>query len=165
VESVPPQNNLQRILIVEPDHEHAAALQHLLRRAGVSNSSFIVSTFLEAMNYLKGDGPFANRSLYPLPSVIFLSMEPSGYLGFKLMEWIQTQPEAAGCSLVICSELTGVLNLSKCYRLGAKTFLLKPFNLAEIKNMVQHFPLLWKKSTKPQVKASVSEFHGASLDG
>jgi CheY-like chemotaxis protein len=145
------QNRLEQLLIVEPDAEQAAALLNLLRRAGVENGCYRASTFLEAMNYLKGEGAFASRSLYPLPSVVFLNMEPSGYLGFKLMEWIHTQPETADCALVICSELTGVLDLSKCYRLGAKTFLLKPFNLAEIKNMVQHFPVFWKSaSQKPE---------------
>jgi CheY-like chemotaxis protein len=139
------QNALQQLLIVEPDPEQAGILLNFLRRAGVDNPSYRVATFLEAMHYLKGEGPFGSRSLYPLPSVIFLNMEPSGYLGFKLMEWIHTKPETSECVLVICSELSGVLDLSKCYRLGAKTFLLKPFNLAEVKNMVQHLPAFWKK--------------------
>ncbi|MDB6033403.1 MAG: two-component system response regulator [Verrucomicrobiales bacterium] len=140
------QNSLQHLLIVEPDPEQAGILLNLLRRAGVDNPSCRVATFLEAMNYLKGEGSFGSRNLYPLPSVIFLNLEPSGYLGFKLMEWIHTQPETSECVLVICSELSGVLDLSKCYRLGAKTFLLKPFNLAEVKNMVQHFPAFWKST-------------------
>ena len=118
VDAPPFLRSTHHILIVEPDHVQATALQSLLRRAGVTSSCFLVSTFLEAMNYLKGDGPFASRSLYPVPSVIFLSMEPSGYLGFKLMEWIHTQPEAHDCALVICSELSGVLDLIQMLPLG-----------------------------------------------
>lgn len=134
---------MQPILFIESNPDYLASLKSLLRNHGVTNPSYAVVDASQAVLYLKGEAPFSDRSRYPLPSIIFLDIHLEGYIGFKLLQWIKRQRTLASCFVVICSELSSIADLRKCYQYGAQTFLLKPYNHNELQNLLRHFPYLW----------------------
>ena len=54
------------ILIVEDNRDDALLIQRALRRANLINPLQVVANGEQAIGYLKGDGPYADRSSYPL---------------------------------------------------------------------------------------------------
>jgi CheY-like chemotaxis protein len=54
------------ILIVEDNRDDALLIQRALRRANLINPLQVVANGEQAIGYLTGDGPYADRSSYPL---------------------------------------------------------------------------------------------------
>src|SRR5205823_1700434 len=63
------------VLLAEHSKEDAGTVQIALKKAGVANRVFIVGDGDEAIAYLKGEGQFANRETFPLPSVLILDLK------------------------------------------------------------------------------------------
>jgi CheY-like chemotaxis protein len=146
---------MQPILFIEPDPGHLSKLKNLLGKNGVINPSHSAFDFSQAMFYLKGEAPYEDRARFPIPAIIFLDIHLEGYIGFKLLQWLRRRPELAASFVVICSELTSIADLRKCYQFGAQTFLLKPYNQKELQNLLRHFPHLWQFG--PKISSSTGE--------
>jgi CheY-like chemotaxis protein len=103
----------------------------------------------EAISYLRGDGIYANRSEYPLPSMLLLDLNMPKKDGFDVLTWIKTQPQFNGLTIVVTTASSRPQDVSRAYELGATSFLVKPSASAELAAMVRslrdfvtvdHFP-------------------------
>src|SRR6267378_2800760 len=81
------------ILVVEDEPNDAVlvnlALQKIMPRVLLP----MVSDGIQALEYLKGSGPYADRSLYPFPDVVLLDLKLPLMDGFEVLRWIRQQPE------------------------------------------------------------------------
>src|SRR5690349_327990 len=80
------------ILIAEDDEDHVFLLKRALQKGAVLNPVFVVSDGQEAIEYLKGEGKYADRYEYPLPSLLLLDLKMPQKDGFEVLEWIRQQP-------------------------------------------------------------------------
>jgi CheY-like chemotaxis protein len=81
------------ILLVE-DEPNDAVLAHLaLQKIMPGVSLPMVSDGIQAIEYLKGAGPYADRSAYPFPDVVLLDLKLPLLDGFEVLRWIRLQPE------------------------------------------------------------------------
>ncbi len=71
------------ILIVEDDPDDAALIEALLNVSLVHAKIHRVVSASEARSYLAGKGPYKDRQLYPLPSLILLDLGLPGSSGFR----------------------------------------------------------------------------------
>jgi len=55
----------------------------------------------EALAYLTGNGPFADRREHPLPSLVFLDLNRPKKSGFEVLTWIRQQPQFSPLPVVI----------------------------------------------------------------
>ena len=81
------------ILLVEDEPNDAVLAQIALQRIIPGVSLPVVSDGIQAVEYLKGTGPYADRSLYPFPDVVLLDLKLPLLDGFEVLRWIRQQPE------------------------------------------------------------------------
>src|SRR5882762_4014941 len=81
------------ILLVEDDPNDALLAQRALQRAGASQEILHLQDGEEAINYLSGKPPFADRTRYPLPSLVLLDLKMPRMSGFDVLTWLQGHPE------------------------------------------------------------------------
>src|ERR1041385_522204 len=55
-----------------------------------------VHSIEEAMNYLKGADPYAERGQFPLPDLIVSDVSIPGGSGYQLLRWVREHSEFAG---------------------------------------------------------------------
>ncbi len=114
------------ILIVEDYEDDAFFVQRAFEKAAVENPLQFVPTGREAITYLNGDPPYADREKYPLPSLVLLDVTMPLMDGFEVLEWVRSQPRFANLRVVV---LTGSEEKrAESYELGADAFMVKPLD-------------------------------------
>lgn len=134
------------ILIVEDFEDDAKLLQILLANAGIFNPVRISLSAEEAIAYLKGVPPFANRVLYPLPAIAFVDLKLPGIDGFEFLRWVKSHEEMKKLFMVVLSAAGDMVSIQAAYALGTNSFLVKPCRVADLENLVACYPDLWVRT-------------------
>ena len=134
------------ILIAEDFADDAALLQQMLKSVGVHNPVMTVGDGEQAIAYLKGEGQFSDRLAFPLPAVLLLDLKMPRTDGFKVLEWLANQPELKQLLVIVVSGSDAIKDVQMAYKLGAHSFLTKPFTPDDVKNLTNAFEGYWQSS-------------------
>jgi len=138
----------QAILMVEDNEEDAIMVREALRNAGVKNSIHTVTDGDLAIAYLKGEGAFADRDKFPVPSILLLDLKMPRVSGFQVMEWLRAQERFRKLLIVVLSGYNELREVQQAYRLGAHSFLIKPCTAQDIENLMRWFAEHWEVGTE-----------------
>ena len=129
------------ILIADDNDIDAFAISKTLTKAGIKNSSKRVSDGAEVIAYFKGDGQYADRKKFPLPSVLLLDLDMPRIGGFAVLEWLNDRRAAQnGMLVVIVSGSYNDENLRRAFLLGVRSFFIKPCTVNDIWTLAQAYP-------------------------
>jgi len=131
------------ILLVEDNVDDIFLLKRALQQARIVNPVVVVSTGQEAMDYLSGNGPFADRFTYPMPAVIFLDLKLPFVFGHEVLGWIRRQKELEPLPIIVLTSSNEASDLSRCYALGANSYLVKPPTPEQIGALAKAFNWSW----------------------
>jgi CheY-like chemotaxis protein len=134
----------QLILIAEDSEADVFFLLRVLDQAGVINPIYVVRDGTEALAYMRGDGQYADRAVYPVPGIVLLDLQLPGADGFEVLRWRRTQPQLQQSLFVAVSSHDGVYSINLAYETGADTFLSKPLSAADILNLIAGFEEYWE---------------------
>ena len=132
------------ILIAEDSEADIFFLLRVMGQAGVVNPIFVVRDGTEALDYLQGAGPYADRAKYPLPGIVLLDLKIPGVDGFDILRWTRSRPEMQRTLMVAVSSYDGVYGINLAYECGADTFLSKPLSTDDILNLISAFNEYWQ---------------------
>src|SRR5262249_33978455 len=115
------------ILMVEDDSNDALLVLQTLKQTSVPHQVHVVPDGETALAYLSGKGAYGDREKFPLPALVLLDLKMPGIDGFEVLAWVREQPQFKDLRVVVLTSSTDGHDLNKAYRLGANSFLLKPF--------------------------------------
>jgi CheY-like chemotaxis protein len=143
-----PINNFQTgwssiILLAEDHQSDAMFFQLALEACGLSHVLVMVEDGHEAVAYLRGDLPYSDRRLYPLPRLVVLDLEMPRMGGFDVLTWLGSRPELRHLPVVILSGSTDDANIAKARRLGAADYLVKTHRMSDLVGIVQSLDARW----------------------
>jgi CheY-like chemotaxis protein len=116
----------QSILLVEDDENDVFLMERAVAKARLDLRIHIVTHGQEAIDYLAGNGRYADRSAHPLPACIFLDLKLPYIHGFEVLEWIRKQPSLADIHVLVLTSSPEERDRQRAERLGAKAYLVKP---------------------------------------
>src|SRR6267143_4629528 len=132
------------VLVVEDSENDAVLIQRQLRINGVTNPIVVLGTGDEAIVYLSGVGKYADRAAYPLPFVILLDPKLRGSTdGLTVLRWARGTRGLEDLLIIVISELEDPGVIREAYRLGANSYIMKPANGEEIRNLLRGFSRYW----------------------
>jgi len=114
------------LLLVDDNEDDVFLMKRALKDAHLVNSLYVVADGQEALNYLGGTGKFADRDNYPLPAVVFLDLKLPYVSGHDVLAWIRRQKEFESLVVIVLTSSNEASDLSRCYALGANSYLVKP---------------------------------------
>jgi CheY-like chemotaxis protein len=79
------------LLLVEDNEDDVFLMRRALQGAHVVNPLQVVEDGQEALDYLGGNGKFADRAQFPLPAVVFLDLKLPFMSGHDVLAWIRKQ--------------------------------------------------------------------------
>jgi CheY-like chemotaxis protein len=144
-------NEKQTILLVDDSDDDVSLMKHACRSAHFKASLQTVNNGEEAIAYLKGEGVFANRDKFPLPTVMLLDLNMPKVNGFGVLTWVRTQPGLKRLSIIILTASSRQEDMERAFDLGANSYLVKPAAMAGLIAMIcclrdwleyNHFPPL-----------------------
>ena len=119
------------ILVAEDNEDHVFLIKRAFAQARLLNPVQVVADGEQAIAYLKGDGPYADRRHYPIPGLLLLDLKMPNKDGFEVMEWIRTQPALANLRIVALTTSDRISDIQRAYELGASSFLTKPLDMRD----------------------------------
>ena len=140
------------ILIAEDDENYAMLLQRALRQTGQADPVHRVANGKEVIEYLEGNGKYADREAFAFPGVLFLDLKMPGLGGFDVLRWMQENPECRVTPTLVLSSSVLDRDVVLSYALGAHGYLGKPATVDELKRMLGDAYNFWKWCSKPAVK-------------
>lgn len=133
------------ILLVEDDPNDIFLMKRALKHAEIPNPLKVVEDGQQAIDYLAGTGPFTNRSEFPIPNLIFLDLKLPYKNGFEVLEWVRKQPSLDSTLVVVLTSSAEERDIKETYRLGARSFLVKPPNQAMLSDLMLSLKDYWMK--------------------
>ncbi len=135
------------ILLAEDDENDVFFLKRALRQAGLQNPLFVARDGQEAVNYLSGEPPYADRSDYPMPALLLLDLKMPKMSGFDVLNWLQAQKNFKDLAVVVFSSSSEESDVRKALTLGADDFLVKPYDFQKLVNVVRDIYARWLDQT------------------
>jgi CheY-like chemotaxis protein len=136
------------VLIIEDDPNDALLLQTALGELQLLHPLIVLANGKEALNYLSGQGPFADRTAYPLPVLVLLDLKLPLLDGFDVLRWLQKHPQLKACVPVVVMTADphpGVAG--KVVTLGADQLMQKPLGYEKL---VEQMRLLKQRWLEPK---------------
>jgi CheY-like chemotaxis protein len=117
-------------------------MNHAMKQAEVLNPIQVVSDGQQAIDYLKGEGRFADREQFPMPCLVLLDMQLPRLTGFEVLRSIRQQLGMVIPVIMLTSSADDA-DVVTAYRLGANAFLTKPSQPGVLQDMVNAIKAFW----------------------
>jgi len=153
------------ILIAEDEEDYVLLLKRAFAEAQIRNPILSVSTGKDTISYLTGDGKYSNREEYPLPDLLLLDLKLPGYSGLEILRWLRAQPGLAGLRVVVLTSSEQLKDVNDAYRLGANSFLMKPYDFEDLVHLAKVIQEYWLYLSKCPDSFRSSEMKPAQRPG
>jgi CheY-like chemotaxis protein len=120
------------ILLAEDHADDVFLLQQAFKKAGVTSRLHVVGNGLEAQAYLKGDGVFADRAVYPFPDVLLLNLNMPRMNGFEVLKWVRQDAQCHRLVVHVLSASIREVDVQRAYELCANSYIVKPSRVNEL---------------------------------
>lgn len=122
-------------------------MQHALAEAGVKNPIHVAVDGRQALEYLQGNGQYAERNKFPLPYLVLLDLKLPLLPGMEVLKWIR-QAELPAIVVVLTSS-ENEADVTNAYRLGANAYIVKPSQLKELVEIAKAIKEFWLVRNRP----------------
>jgi CheY-like chemotaxis protein len=136
------------ILIVDDQADDQSVLSYMLTRVGVINPVFCLHDGHETIRYLNGDLPYSDRTRFPLPAAVFLDLQMPVMNGWQVLDWIHCVGLKNEMRIFVYSHPNNVGEVQRLYTLGADSFLRKPVDEADLRNLICQFAGPWQLASR-----------------
>jgi CheY-like chemotaxis protein len=141
--------NSKPILYVEDEDSDIFFMQQAFAHAEVRNPLVTVSDGQAAMDYLRGQGKYADRSQYPMPGLMLLDLNLPKQSGLEVLKWVRHHPACHTLPVVVVTSSNRELDIHKSYALGANAYVVKPAMMDELQKTVKILKDFWLSLNQP----------------
>jgi CheY-like chemotaxis protein len=142
------------ILLVEDDPNDVFFLQYAFEGAGIRNPLHIVTDGQHAIDYLTGLGRYADRAGAPPPCLVLLDLKLPVVTGLHVLQWVRERPELHSLIVIVLTSSSEEKDILEAYRLGARSYLVKPVSLEQRLSLAQNLKSFWLELSRiPELSA------------
>jgi CheY-like chemotaxis protein len=131
------------VLLAEDDDNDVFLLRWAFEEVGVSVAMIDVPDGEEAVHYLSGRVPYADRALFPLPSLLILDLKMPRMNGFEVLEWLHDQFDLRALPALVLSSSGFDTDIQRATQLGARDYLVKPQTPDDLVKLVREIDSRW----------------------
>ena len=131
------------ILYAEDEENDVFFLRRAFKLAGSLHTLSDVPDGEQAIQYLAGEGPFADRTNYPLPALILLDIKMPRKSGLEVLEWIRQQPHFKSLPVLMFTSSSRQEDIDTARLLGADDYLIKPTDPLQLIDLVKSLDERW----------------------
>ena len=118
--------SIKVVLYVGDDAEHRELMRAATKACQAKFGLAMAHGLYDSMDYLGGQGKYADRLRYPLPAFTLVDYALGSFKGTELARWIRKQVSLSGLPVVMFSGCTEVPQMAECYAAGADYYIKKP---------------------------------------
>jgi len=130
------------ILLVEDNQSDVFLVERAFQKAKIPHLLRVVEDGEQAVAYLSGAGPYADRSRFPLPLFVLLDLKLPRKSGFEVLEWLRRQPAIRRVPVVILTSSDHLEDVNRAYDTGANSYVVKvadPTAVVELARAIEKY--------------------------
>jgi CheY-like chemotaxis protein len=105
---------------------------------------FVVENGLEAIQYLGGEGRFADRDAFPFPVLCLLDLKMPVKDGLEVLRWLKGHPDICQrLPVVVMSSAEFPDETQAAYAMAIQACLVKPMEYAELRERIRILKEYW----------------------
>ncbi len=128
------------VLLVEDSPSDAELTVEMLREDKMANRVSTVEDGVEAMRFLRREGPYANA---PRPDVILLDLNLPRKDGREVLAEIKADEDLCTIPVVVLTSSGADQDVLRSYQLKASCFVNKPVDVEQFRNVVRSIESFW----------------------
>lgn len=140
------------IIIVEDDPNDAELITRALRKHNLANRLILLKDGAEAIDFLFGQGSFADKYDNSSPKVILLDLKLPKVDGIEVLRKIKSDERTSKIPVVILTSSREDRDLKDAYDLGVNSYVTKPIKFDEFAKVVADLGMYWLLLNKSLAK-------------
>jgi len=133
------------ILVADDDAQDTMLVKMAVERSALSLWLTSVKDGEEAIDYLMGRPPFADRHAHPFPKLLLLDLKMPRVSGFDVLDFVRQQPGLRQLPIVIFSSSDDPKDIQRAYDGGANSYLCKPHSNEDLSALLKALEDYWCK--------------------
>jgi len=131
------------ILLVEDNSDDVELTLHALRREHLANNIYTVRDGEEALEFLFCTGSHSNRNFDHPPRLVLLDLKLPKVNGLEVLKRVKQDPRTRSIPIVVLTSSKEERDLVDSYNLGANSYIQKPVDFDQFREMVKSTGLYW----------------------
>lgn len=136
----------ETILLVEDDSDDVLLIGLALKEAGILNPLSVARDGVEAVEYLKGEGKYADRLAFPLPTLVLLDLHMPRMSGFEVLKWLRQEATLKHLPVIVLTASVMLTEVKTAYELGANSCLVKSSNPRQLNQAINNMATFWLRT-------------------
>jgi CheY-like chemotaxis protein len=139
---------MKAVLLVEDEQADVFIMQRAWKKAEVENPLMVVNDGRAAVDYLSGNGQYADRQKFPIPCLVLLDIKLPYLSGLQVVEWLRKYEPCSTLPAVFLTSSASDMDVDRAYQLGGNAYLVKPPTPEKLVQMLQDLKNFWMKQNK-----------------
>lgn len=137
------EKNTLVILMADDDEDDRLLTFEAMTESRVLNQLMFVEDGVELLEYLRGEGKYADRAQYPLPGLILLDLNMPKKDGREALAEIKADKDLRRIPIVILTTSKAEEDMLKGYDLGAASYITKPVTFEALVDLMRALGKYW----------------------
>ncbi|HQP51803.1 MAG TPA: response regulator [Syntrophorhabdaceae bacterium] len=129
------------ILLVEDNPDDVELTLHALKKNKITNKIVVAEDGKEALDYLFGEGMYAERDISKTPVLILLDLNLPKIDGIEVLKRIKSDERTCLLPTVILTSSNEEKDLVNGYRFGANSYIRKPVDFNQFAEAIRQLGL------------------------
>jgi CheY-like chemotaxis protein len=136
--------NFSPILLAEDNPNDVELVCRAFREAGALNSVHAVGDGDAAIQYLAGEGKYADRAAYPFPALFLLDLKMPVKDGLEVLQWLHKHPDIPSkLPVVVLSSTELPTETQMAYAMDIQACIVKPLSYAALRERIRILKEYW----------------------
>ena len=136
--------NLSPVLLAEDNPHDAELLCRAFRETNALNPVHAVGDGEEAIEYLAGEGKYADRAAHPFPALFLLDLKMPVKDGLEVLRWLHEHPDIPRKLPVVILSSTELPNETQiAYAMDIQACIVKPLSYPELREKIRILKEYW----------------------
>ncbi len=137
-------SNLSPVLLAEDDPNDVLLVRRAFQENQTLNPVHAVGNGEEAIQYLAGEGQFADRSAFPFPALFLLDLKMPVKDGLEVLRWLHEHPDIPSkLPVVVLSSAELPNETQMAYAMDIQACIVKPLSYSELREKIRILKEYW----------------------
>ena len=127
------------ILLVEDNPDHAELVRRGLESFPVARFLHHVEDGESALDYIFGQGSYANRTRFPAPDLVLLDLRLPRLDGLEVLRQVKSHPTLHTTPVVVLTTSDAERDVAAAYQYRANSFVTKPVDFQRLSLLMKEF--------------------------
>jgi CheY-like chemotaxis protein len=136
--------NLSPVLLAEDNTDDVELVRRAFRESNALNPVFAVGDGDQAIQYLAGEGKYADRAAHPFPALFLLDLKMPVKDGLEVLRWLHDHPDIPSkLPVVVLSSAELPTETQMAYAMDIQACIVKPLSYAELREKIRILKEYW----------------------